>query len=722
MPTAQGVALAPVKDLRAKKELDTAFRDRADTFLVGLTIALGAFLLFQVQLIIGKYILPWFGGTPAVWNTCMLVFQVLLLAGYAYAHLIATRLRPRWQLRIHLTLLVVGGLTLISSALRWGSLITPGAAWRPADPSQPVWQILKLLTVSIGLPFFLLSTTGPLLQAWHSRLRTANSAYRLYSLSNGASFLALVGYPFLLERILPLHTQAWLWSAGDVAFLIGFAACTFRLANRLASEKISPPLMKSRSAPQPSRLLLWLALPACASIMLLATTNVICQEIAVIPLLWVLPLALYLLSFVLCFDHARWYRRSLFHFLFGASVICALKFLIDPPGSHILEQIAVFSLALFSGCMICHGELVRLKPEADHLTLFYFMISMGGALGGLFVGLVAPWLFQNYWELQLGFFVCAVLMFTALALDRNSWLRQNTRQQILPALTTITMVAAGAWYTAGFVVAQDQQQIVFRSRNFFGRKTVLDFNSTLWLKHGAIHHGFQFKDQAHRDEPTSYYSRRTGIGLLMENYPRESEAGAKHSLRVGLVGLGVGTLAAYGHPGDYFRFYELDPEVLTLSISKMPFFTFVRDSSATVDAVLGDARLSLEREAAQGQFQNFDILVLDAFSSDAIPVHLLTKEATALYLKHLRGPDSVLAFHISNRNLDLRPVLAGLGRAHDLSLAYLNSGDSDWVLLSRNPNILRLPALTHTQTVDTTGNIPTWTDDYSNLFQVLKHH
>ena len=693
--------------------------------LYALTIFLSAFLLFQVQLIIAKYILPWFGGSPSVWNTCLLLFQVLLLAGYCYAHLLSTRLPASSQTHLHVILLLASLVTLIVVSRGWPSPITPGAAWRPLPGSPPVWQVISVLLVSVGFPFLILSTTGPLLQVWFSRIE-GRSPYHLYALSNAGSLLGLLSYPFLEERFLHLRTQGWIWSLTYMLFLAACGACAWLLKTRPLTADTPAAPVTSETASKPTILsrFMWLAFAACASAMLLATTNLICQEISVIPLLWVLPLCLYLLSFILCFQNDRWYRRGIFHSLYALAVFAALTALSAQAGVHILAQIAVLSTTLFSVCMVCHGELARSKPGHEYLSTFYLTIAAGGALGSIFVVLIAPRIFHRFWEFQLALILCGVLLFAAVLLDRESWFYKQRLWRIIFALVVIALVIRGYSYSMYLIHAEaGGRRVLFRTRNFFGVKTVSLDQYGIWLRHGRTQHGVQLTDPSVHDEPTLYYKRLSGIGLVLDHYPRPLDAnGVPRPLRVGVVGLGIGTLATYGHPGDYFRFYEIDPEVLQLSLGERPFFSFLQDSRATVDIALGDARLSLEKEANRGQLQKFDVLVLDAFSSDSIPVHLLTREAMAVYIRHLAGPDSVVAFHLSNRALDLRPVADALSREYHFNPVEVEQpGFNDWVIASANPAMISFPELKERATPVTIHHaVPLWTDEYSNLLGVLR--
>jgi hypothetical protein len=766
-----------------RAEPDTAFeeeiagRRRRDSLLYGMAILVGAFLLFQVQLIIGKYALPWFGGGPAVWTACILVFQVLLLGGYGYAHLLSMRLTLRTQARVHLLLLGISVALLAGLAFFWPSPITPGGGWKPTGGSQPVWQIVRLLLAGVGTPFFFLATTSPLLQQWFARTQ-GRSPYRLYALSNIGSLLGLLTYPFLLEPNVSLHRQAWLWSSCYVLYVLICAACALRARRGSESAPVAAQITAEGPRPGLGLHLLWMSLAACACMMFLATTNMLCQEIAVIPFLWVLPLSLYLLTFIACFDSSRWYCRALFHPLY----FVALLLVLVTGNTRILPQIGSYSLALLVVAMICHGELVRLKPSARYLTSFYLMIAAGGAIGGAFVALVAPLIFPAFWEFQLAGWGCGVLLVVALFLDRNSWFYRGRswlplamalgtaaavevavillpsleaflppKNYLLGVLGAATLLAlwpavkrssellrsrcvqvyalAVLALVGGACAMQARSQVhdsVARFRSFFGIFRISESEDGWMLLHGQTIHGWQLHDPDLQALPTTYYAMDTGIGILLRHLMRPSTDPGS-GLRMGVVGLGTGTLAAYGHRQDYFRFYEIDPAIKKISYGPGATFTFLNKTVARVDVVLGDARVSLEREADAGDFQKFDVLVLDAFSSDSVPVHLLTKEATQLYLRHLRGPKSVIAFHITNRILDLGPVMRGLSRELHLNLAIVRTYDGTvsyacrWAFLSQDPSALYFPEMEQAiEPVLSDERVVSWTDDYSDLFSLVK--
>ena len=676
--------------------------------LYALTIVVSAFLLFQVQPIIAKIILPWFGGSAAVWTVCMLFFQMALLLGYLYAHALVRYLKPRTQMLVHAGLLLASALALP---------IYPNASWKPLNGDEPTLRILGLLAVTVGLPYFLLSTTGPLLQAWYARRFRGALPYRLYALSNAGSMFALLSYPFLFEPVFTSHQQAWMWSAAYGVFVVLCGLTAWRSGNAAAAEAVVKP--EGVEKPSAKLYLIWLLLPAVASLLLLAITNHLSQNVAAIPFLWVLPLSIYLLTFILCFEGSGWYRRTPYLQLLAVALgSMAYALSVDSTGSvPIRVMVPLFAMGLFTCCMVCHGELARLKPDPRYLTHFYVMIAAGGALGGVVVGLLAPHLFDAIYEMPLGLVACAVLVLWVLRQDAELKWFQRWRQPA-PIVAAVLTVALAVF--VGLQIRDSVRASREMVRNFYGALRVRDsgpatqLDATRTLTNGTINHGEQFLNPARRDQPTTYYGPDTGVGLAI----REKEkAGA---IRVGVIGLGTGTLAAYGRLGDYYRFYEINPLVLRLAHTE---FTFLGDSKAKVDVAMGDARLSLERESPE----NFDVLVVDAFSSDSIPVHLLTLQAMLLYFRHLR-PDGVLAVHISNRYLDLEPVLAGETRATGKLARVVDTEDDDtqdvfgatWVLITSPASGFHGEELTNSTAIESKKTVRLWTDDYSNLFRILK--
>ena len=761
------------------------------------TIFVSAFLLFQIEPMIAKYLLPWFGGTAMVWTTCLLFFQTLLLAGYTYAHLIGTKLAPRRQVFIHLGLIALCVLAIAMPAMVSHSTILPGSSWKPMHVEFPLLRILVVLGVSIGLPYFVLSATAPLLQSWFAKIYPASSAYRLYALSNFGSLLALLTYPFVVEPNFALRTQANLWSIVYVAFAIGMLLCAWPLRSQavLVREEV-----EAEEETTIGTMALWIGVSACAAVLLYGATTQMSQDIAPIPFLWVLPLGLYLLSFIICFDSDRWYRRGIFQPLFAVAVFASFflgiysttvaagisKVMLTRMKAGLVVEVANASLLMFTGCMVCNGELVRLKPHRRDLTMFYLLVSAGGVLGGIFAVIVAPLIFRGLWEFRLAVWATLVLMIVTLMRDRSSWIHRDSLWPGLAILVaalafplllrvveyekTYTLVAIlligalarmsrwrerpawlrqpGSAIQLSMMAAAGVLGITYIvtigyalhdarlfARNFYGVFRIVsdDHPQQHWhsfrLLNGRITHGMQVfssDDPQMRYFPTSYYSPDSGIGLLMMNHPKHNE-GDGASMRVGVVGLGVGTISAWGRPGDYFRFYEINPAIIHVASDPNGFFTYLRDSSAKVDIVPGDARLSMEQELAQGRSQQFDVLAIDAFNGDSIPTHLLTREAMMLYLSEL-APDGVLAIHVSNLFLDLKPVLAEHSRAFNLKYGYVDAEEknavswaSDWVLLARDDRVLGLPAIaSHLQPRDGVRRVRPWTDDYSNLFQLLK--
>jgi hypothetical protein len=692
-------------------------------------IGLGAFLLFLVQFIMGKLILPWFGGAAAVWTTCMLFFQVGLLLGYGYAHLLTTYLPPRWQRDVHVLLLLLSLALLAVRAFIWPSPLLPDDSWKPSPGGSPSLQILLLLSLTVGLPYLVLSATGPLLQAWFARLRPGQKPYRLYALSNLGSLLGLLSYPFLLEPALPLPAQGRFWTLGFGLFAIGCSLCALplgRLAPRPlpATQKEDP---AAASPPPLSHYALWFTLAAVASVMLLAVTNQICQEVAVVPFLWMLPLCLYLFSFILCFEFERSYHRAVWGTALVLSAGASAATLHWGTDAPLPVQLGAHTFVLLAYCMVCHGELAVRKPPARYLTSFYLTLSAGGAAGGLFSALLAPAIFPAFWEFHCALLAGVILLGGLLWSERRDFLAGGRWPKL--AAAALGMAALCGLGTVLVTEAMDDLGgAVYVSRNFFGVLRVSrrgqGADEFLRLKHGRTPHGMQYTEPQRRMLPTTFYNPGSGVGLALVNHPRQKDPQA--GLRVGVVGLGAGTLAAYARPGDSYRFYEINPEVIRLSTSQQPLFTYLRDARGQVTTVLGDARLSMEHETPQ----EFDLLALDAFSSDAIPIHLLTREAVELYLRHLKH-DGILAVHITNRYLDLRPVIRGIMEQtglfavlidQDVDQDDLTSWYSRWVLLSREWQSLAAKEVVQpgVQLSFDGGRRVLWTDAHSDLWRVRR--
>jgi hypothetical protein len=666
-----------------------------------LTVFISAFLLFLVQPIIAKQILPWFGGSAAVWTTCLVFFQCVLFAGYAYADWAIRRIAPKKQAILHVILLAISLASLP---------IVAGAGWKPAGDDDPSWRILGLLTLTIGMPYFLLSTTGPLVQAWFARGGyPAKTVYRLYALSNLASLLALVAYPFLIEPWVTTATQAWAWSASYGVFVVACGVSALTSLRQPGASTGATSGMAANEAPAPTspipglrQHLTWLMFAAMGSFMLLAVTNHVTHDLASVPFLWIVPLSLYLVTFILCFEGRGWYRRMVFVPLLLVLVVALAWTMVE---NQLKLGIPVSMAALFVMCMFFHGELAARKPAPEHLTRFYLMMSLGGALGGMAVGFLAVKVFNASYEFGLGLVLTLVIAFVVVRRMRI----------VLPALA---LVATGF---AGYYVYKHDEYIsddtIVMKRNFYGSLSVRDVNThdpekaVRRLIHGVIIHGEQYLSPERMDEPTSYYRPRSGVGRAMEVLDQPHR-------RIGVIGLGAGTLATYGREGDVMRFYDINPDVVEVAQSK---FTYLKGSKAKVDIVLGDARLQLEREAPQ----NYDLLVIDAFSSDSIPVHLATLEAMLVYLKNVK-PGGIVAFHISNKFLKLAPVLKQSADYLGVDGMLITEPESDsysteWFLVTADPALRKNPDIAPQVTpIEDIPGLKLWTDDFNNLFQILK--
>jgi len=678
---------------------------------------------------IGKYILPWFGGTPAVWSTVMLFFQVLLTGGYAYAHWLIGKERRREI--IHLVLICASIVLMLVLSLVWKSPVTPGAGWKPANTDFPIWEIFKLLTVSVGLPFFLLSTNSPLMQVWFNKIYPERSPYKLYALSNVGSMVALLSYPILIEPYLTIQRQGIIWSLSYFLFaaLVLYGVIrTMRLKKYLNNNQVpvTPVTIESKIRPDKKSRVLWIMLSACASIILLAMTSFVTQEVAVIPFLWVLPLSIYLLSFILAFSSERWYSRQIYLVLFFIMLLYFSWVLLLGPNLGIPAQLAISMVTLFVCCMICHGELYRLRPSPEYLTSFYFIVSVGGALGGILVNFVAPYIFKGYWELPLSLVFCSLLLLILMLFYK---IRLRFRLLfILNNVLIICLVSISVLITYWYINNMYKNTLV-SYRNFYGVIHVVEKEEKEWpspayqLLHGITIHGVQLEEKSRRQLATAYYNKDSGVGLAILNHPDRG-----NGMSIGVCGLGIGTLAVYGQPGDRYRFYEINPAIINLAQGEGGYFSYLTDSQAHIEVVQGDARISLEKELAAGDKQNYDILVLDTFSSDSIPVHLIDLQAFELYLRHLQE-DGILAVHISNSHLDLVPVVWKLADHFNMTRVLIDDPGRDiaaihsiWMLLSSDPYLLNVSIINDRSSPmkNYRTNIRMWTDDYSNLFQILK--
>jgi SAM-dependent methyltransferase len=717
--------------------------------LYAAAIFLSSSLLFLVEPMAGKRLLPLLGGSSAVWVTCLVFFQTALLLGYLCAHGIATRLRPRAQR-------VVYGFLLAASLAQVGLNLDPHPH---ASTLRPVFSVLTLLAALIGLPFLVLSATNPLVQAWYARgsvdgpdpKASPAPPYRLFALSNFASLLGLLAYPVLIEPNFSLRAQTLAWAVGFAAFVLVCGAmlargdtvaageAKTRQATRVnaaapnaaapgivaaqempravpaASRQGMPPAEAAASSPTPDtpptvgERTLWLLMAGCGSLLLCAVTSHLSQNIAAIPLFWVIPLTIYLLTFVLAFNggkiYWRWLMVRLLPLALGSAGYEIAKPTLEAP---IWLSVPFFCVVLFIGCFFCHGELYRRRPSPRYTTQYYLLIAAGGALGSIFVGVLAPVMFRGNYEMAWS------LVYTAALAGAILWREHVMARLFWPAASTALLVVVALQ-----VLAEHEDAIV-QVRSFYGtlrvtQKLTADGGMYRTLIHGTIQHGTQFfgSDEL-RHDPTTYYSRNSGIGLALENCCKG------RTRRVAAIGLGTGTLAAYGETGDVFRFYEIDPRVETIAHNV---FTYLRESQARIEIVEGDARLSMEAEPPQ----HYDMIAVDAFSGDAIPVHLLTAEAIRLYRRHL-APGGIIAIHISNQYLNLAPVVQEQADHAGMRATLISTADdedtgafaSDWVLVTENQNFLALPDIAAGESIEPKPGLRLWTDDYSSLLPILR--
>jgi len=686
--------------------------------LYGGAVFLAAFLLFLVEPMAAKHLLPTFGGSAAVWLTCLVFFQTALLAGYAYAHWLARPSRQRWQMPLHFALLA--GAVLLALVWSLGS-----GSFRYAS-SHPFGMIFQALLLSIGLPFLLLGSTSPLLQAWLARLEHGHIPYRLFALSNLASLLALALYPTVVEPYLTLRTQRVLWSCGFVCFV----AVSVRLAwgANKATEPSDPTNLTGRAnehieaaPPSPSSPLssprssmrskcLWLLLSLVAAMQLSAVTSYLTANIAAIPLLWILPLAAYLLTLIIAFEYARFVPRPLLTRLL-AVMLAGLAYMMANADAWLPMSvgIAFFLIEMFLACLYCHVEAYALRPRATgEMTVFYLLFATGGAIGSFLIGVAFPLLFSSNYDLAISFLATALVALLVV------W-PENWSQRVLWSAAAAMLI-----YVMVLLHAAYRRDTIFAGRNFYATLRVkqnYDSNQH-WIRtlsNGTIQHGTQIFSPDLRRTPTTYYAEDSGAGLAMRYCCGE------RARNVGIVGLGAGTMAAYGRPGDRMRFYEINPAVQPIA---QHLFTYLRDSAAQITFADGDARASLAREAPQ----HFDVLVVDAFSGDAIPLHLLTTEAVAIYRKHL-APGGILAFHISNRHVDLEPAIYLLAKSAGMQARTVQSLEdgrrgefnATWVLVTDSGAFLALPEVAAaTKPTEQRPGLRVWTDDYSTLLALLR--
>ena len=686
--------------------------------LFAATIFTSAFLLFLVQPIIAKQILPWFGGSAAVWTTCMVFFQLVLLAGYAYSDSVVRKLAPRSQAILHTVLVLL--------SIAWLPIVA-GESWKPEPGASPSARILLLLGATVGLPYLLLSTTGPLVQAWFARRYPQAKVYRLFALSNLASLLSLLAYPPFIEPHVTLTWQTWVWSGTYVVFALLVIASAWHAASAQPSEDhgVSAIHAVPEDIPAPPALreyVLWFLLATLGSLLLLSFTNHITQNVASVPFLWLVPLVLYLVTFILVFDvgssrgNNGWYWRPLFLPLLFALII-AIAYGLDDGYAYLNVYVAIplFCAGLFVGCMFCHGELAALRPSSRYLTRFYLMLSIGGAAGGLMVGVLAPMVFKTFLELPLALLACG------LVAAYLGWVAPGAKPLVKwgTPLVSLLVTAVAGWYLWSYVSYQYQDALLLH-RDFYGTLRVKQNgpdaspDTTRRLVHGVIDHGSEFTSEPLRGKPISYFGPDSGIARTLQFFGEERPA-----IRVGVVGLGIGVIAGWGRAGDTYRIYELVPAVVDIANSH---FWYLSGSKAKIEYALGDGRLSLERDPPQ----HFDMLSIDAFSSDSIPMHLMTREALRVYKNQIK-PDGAIVYNVTNRFINLAPMVKLLAEAEGMkAIMIANSPEADeynftrFVVVTNNERLLAHPRFSEPAEIDNLPGLTVWTDDYNNLFDVLR--
>ena len=694
-------------------------------------IFLSAFLLFQVQPLIAKLILPLFGGGAAIWTACLLFFQAFLLLGYLYAHVLSKCKSISTQVVIHSVFLFT---SLFFMPIGLKQLNT-------FNQLAPLNDILQLLVLSIGVPYFLLSSTGPLVQKWLSYIYSSKpnfTPYKLYSLSNIGSLLALLSYPFVFEPLFSLPNQLMYWSAGYILLVVLLIAFCFQLFTLVSSVSLSA--RDEKNTTHNTQVtgftldwLIWLALSATGVVLLVSITNAMTQNIPPVPFLWILPLSLYLLTFIISFHSPKWYVRWYWYAFFVLSSFAGVLMFFIGSQFDIISQVIIYSAILLSSCMICHGELVKIKPSTERLTLFYLNMSLGGFLGSAFVAFVAQQLFTQFLEFPIALVSVFILFALCVWLTRNGKVNNNITENKPSSLLATSSIVFAMVLVGGFVSLNNQfkENTLELSRNFYGLLSVknVEVNGQIErrLIDGTTSHGTQSLNQERSLIPMSYYRKDTGVALALEHLFLAP------SKNVGLIGLGAGTLATYGNRGDNYTFYELNPNVERMA---RQYFSYIETSKANVNVIIGDARVTLQnellKESSKTINNQFDVLVVDAFSGDSVPAHLLTHEAFLLYTKHMKQ-QGLLAIHVSNSHLDLTPLVKGLANSIGYQAVYFKTKatesevtQTEWIVVTNNKAFLRtakVKRLTSEWPVNIDGSVKAdvvWTDNYSNLLSVLK--
>ena len=660
-----------------------------------------------------KVILPWFGGSPSVWTTSILFFQFFLLFGYLYSHLLCRFLTIKKGIVLHLLFL---GFSLLMLP------VYPSSTWKLTDKFTPEIKVLLTLFSTISIPYLLLSTSGPLIQFWFSKYFENKSPYYLFSISNFGSLLGLVSYPFFFEPFFGLKLQTHIWSITNILYILMCSIIgIFVFKGNFANNEISKKSVGHRYSF--SRKASWIFLAFLGVVIMLGATNEMTQDLPPIPFLWVLSLGIFLISFIIPFAKERREGPNIWKKTFNISLLLLILLKVTGHGMPIVFQVITYAFILYSACMVCHIELAATKPKEEYLTEFYLYISLGGGLGSLFVTFLGPVLFNQYFEMYLAL----LSIYGFIGIQKYELFSKTSK-----AFEKGMKVNFILWLSSGLICFsllyfKDNMMIknlILKDRNFYGVLKILDTKFQgdeikRALFDGKTIHGLQFLNSKNTLSPSLYYTEESGVGLAFNTLKNKSNS------KVGIIGLGAGTLASYAKENDIFDFYEINPQVIDIANNQ---FTYLKNSKAKIKTYLGDARITLEEIYRNKGTKSYDLIVLDAFSSDAIPTHLLTREAFLLYTQHL-SEEGTLAIHISNRHIDLFPVVASLAKEKGYLSVEFNDHTTDekkvysiWALVSKNKEFISSiksgPFKEKTKRENVTEVI--WTDDYTNLLRLFK--
>jgi hypothetical protein len=670
-----------------------------------LTIFISSFLLFLIQPMVGKLVLPILGGAFSVWTAVMLFFTIILLFGYGYVVWL-TKMPRRSQTLIHLVLIVVTVVWTVANFLVTRSFVPKNDIW--VHQGIPVIALLLSLIKTLGLPCFLLATTSPLLQSWYSRIFVSKSPYWLYIISNAGSLIGLLAYPLLVEPHISLKMQQNLWF-----WCLTFYTSVSLTVLFVVYKKMQPVLSEKKSiTTNKGSLFTWLVLPFVSTAAMLAITAQLTMSVSPAPFMWVATLGVYLLSFIVAFIDKDWYSSDFYGFLVLILIVLLSLFTFGFITIKYQAFVAIMLVGLFFISLLCNRELFKRRPEPKELSTFYLMIGLGGVIASVFTAIIAPMIFNDIWEYPLALIASSLV--ALFVLNKN----KSLSFRIHSAIFAVIVITLTCWLFVNPLESESKQpgtKILANLRNFYGvqhvLRTELDVGYKLSLLSGETIHGLQYFVNDDEYVPTVYFAPDSGIGYAIENRPKKLN---NSPIKIGVIGLGVGTIAAYCDKGDSITFYEINPQVIDASRKYFKYIENAEKGGCIVKIIQGDGRISLEKELDKGEVGNFDVLAVDAFTDDSIPVHLITREALQLYLSHL-AEGGVIAFHTSNRYVNLSPVLESLAGIDNFYYNHIQT-TSSWNLLSKYPISLQsyIP-----RRVSSEGRY--WTDDYSNILSVLLH-